>query len=318
LAILFTTILVSPPQAGKLKQNKIKHFHNYLCRFRGGMELLMVERKPQKTVRGQRTIDGAGVHLVRVLGNETAKDFDPFLMLDSFDSKNPEDYSAGFPLHPHRGIETITYLINGEMIHRDSLGNSGVIRSGEAQWMTAGSGIMHEEMPQPSDRMLGVQIWLNLKSNEKMTEPAYFDIKKDMIGEKDTDFGAVRVISGEYEEVSGVKPPHHFARILDVTVAPGREASIPTVYERRVFVFLILGNGIIDGSKFEEKSAVLMNHGDIMRIEAFENEPLRFLFFESDPIGEPIAWGGPIVMNTRDELMKAYSELDNNTFIKHK
>jgi redox-sensitive bicupin YhaK (pirin superfamily) len=142
----------------------------------------MVERKPEKFVRGRRTTDGAGVKLVRVLGNETAVAFDPFLMLDSFDSENPKDYIAGFPLHPHRGIETITYLISGEMDHRDSLGNSGKIRGGEAQWMTAGSGIMHEEMPRPSDRMLGVQIWLNLQKSEKMTAPAYFDIKDNIMG----------------------------------------------------------------------------------------------------------------------------------------
>jgi redox-sensitive bicupin YhaK (pirin superfamily) len=276
----------------------------------------MVERKPAKFVRGRRTVDGAGVHLVRVLGNETAKEFDPFLMLDSFDSDNPADYMAGFPLHPHRGIETITYLISGEMDHRDSLGNSGKIKGGEAQWMTAGSGIMHEEMPKPSKRMLGVQIWLNLEASEKMTAPAYFDIKNDLIGEKDTDFGAVRVLSGEYEGVTGVKPPHHKARLLDVTVSAEKEASIPTDYDTNVFVFLILGNAIIDGKKFDEKSAVLTHHGDILRVRAFDNEPSRFIFFESKPIKEPIAWGGPIVMNSREELLRAYTELDNNTFIK--
>jgi redox-sensitive bicupin YhaK (pirin superfamily) len=276
----------------------------------------MVERKPEKSVRGRRTVDGAGVRLVRVLGNETAVAFDPFLMLDSFDSENPADYSAGFPLHPHRGIETITYLISGEMDHRDSLGNSGKIKGGEAQWMTAGRGIMHEEMPIASERMLGVQIWLNLIKSEKMTPPAYFDIKDDMIGKKATDFGSVRVISGEYEGVNGVKPPHHLARLLDVTVMPGKEASIATDYDTNVFVFLILGNAIIGGSKFEEKSAVLFHRGDIIRVRAFDNEPARFIFFESKRIDEPIAWGGPIVMNTRDELLEAYTELDNNTFIR--
>jgi redox-sensitive bicupin YhaK (pirin superfamily) len=288
--------------------------YDYLRIHFGGF--IMVERKPVKHVRGKRTIDGAGVRLVRVLGNETAKDFDPFLMLDSFDSTNPEDYIAGFPLHPHRGIETITYLISGEMVHRDSLGNSGTIKSGEAQWMTAGAGIMHEEMPKPSDQMLGVQIWLNLPSVEKMTPPAYFDIKNDMIGKKQTDFGTVRVISGTYEGATGVTPPHHNAAIFDVSVAAGREASIPTAYENNAFVFLIEGNAIIDGSKFEEKTAVLMNHGDILRVEAFDSDPVRFLFFESQKIGEPIAWGGPIVMNTRAELLEAFTELDNNTFIK--
>jgi redox-sensitive bicupin YhaK (pirin superfamily) len=276
----------------------------------------MVERKPEKFVRGKRTVDGAGVHLVRVLGNETAKFYDPFLMLDSFDSKNPDDYIKGFPLHPHRGIETITYLISGEMEHSDSIGNRGVIKSGEAQWMTAGSGILHEEMPKPSERMLGVQIWLNLPAAEKMTKPAYFDIKNDLIGEKDTDFGAVRVLSGEYEGVFGAKPPHHKARILDITIKAGKEASIATEYDTNVFVFLILGNAVIGGAKFEEKTAVLFNHGDIVRLRAFDNEPVRLIFFEGSPLKEPIAWGGPIVMNTREELINAFEEIENNTFIK--
>ncbi|MDR0992685.1 MAG: pirin family protein [Ruminococcus sp.] len=276
----------------------------------------MVERKPEKVIRGKRAVDGAGVHLVRVLGNETAEAFDPFLMLDSFDSKNPADYISGFPLHPHRGIETITYLISGEMRHGDSLGNSGIIKGGEAQWMTAGSGIMHEEMPKASEHMLGVQIWLNLPAAEKMTAPAYFDIKNDMIGKKSTDFGEVRVLSGEYEGVFGVKPPHRKARIMDITVLSGKEASIPTAYDTTVFVFLITGNAVINGSKFEEKSAVLCSHGDILRVSAFDNEPSRFLFFEGLPLKEPIAWGGPIVMNTRLELMTAYEELENNRFIK--
>jgi redox-sensitive bicupin YhaK (pirin superfamily) len=137
-----------------------------------------------------------------------------------------------------------------------------------------------------------------------------------MIGEKDTDFGAVRVISGEYEGVFGVKPPHHPARLFDVTVEAGKEASVPTDYESNVFVFLISGNCIINEAKFDEKSAVLTHHGDILRVRAFDNEPSRFIFFESKPIKEPIAWGGPIVMNTREELLRAYTELDNNTFIK--
>ncbi|MCD8163839.1 MAG: pirin family protein [Synergistaceae bacterium] len=138
-----------------------------------------MERKIIKTVQGQMATDGAGVRLVRVLGHETVRDFDPFLMLDSFDSRNPDDYTAGFPFHPHRGIETITYLIEGEMEHQDSLGNRGTIHGGESQWMTAGSGIMHQEMPMAGPRMLGLQIWLNLPQEDKMTAPRYFDIKDE-------------------------------------------------------------------------------------------------------------------------------------------
>ncbi len=142
----------------------------------------MQERRVVKVIQGQNAVDGAGVHLVRVLGGSTVVDFDPFLMLDSFDSTNPDDYIKGFPMHPHRGIETITYLASGRIIHTDSLGNSGTIEDGGTQWMTAGSGILHEEMPQPAQRMLGLQVWLNLPQNEKMTEPKYFDIPSKDVG----------------------------------------------------------------------------------------------------------------------------------------
>ena len=154
----------------------------------------MTTRKIKKLTTGQRTIDGAGVHLVRVLGHDTVMDYDPFLMLDSFDSHNPTDYIKGFPIHPHRGIETISYLVQGEMTHQDSLGNKGTIRSGESQWMTAGSGIMHQEMPQASKHMLGVQLWLNLPQKEKMTDPTYFDITGNMIGSKKTDNAIIHVL----------------------------------------------------------------------------------------------------------------------------
>ena len=176
----------------------------------------MTTRKIKKLTTGQRTIDGAGVHLVRVLGHDTVMDYDPFLMLDSFDSHNPTDYIKGFPIHPHRGIETISYLVQGEMTHQDSLGNKGTIRSGESQWMTAGSGIMHQEMPQASKHMLGVQLWLNLPQKEKMTDPTYFDITGNMIGSKKTDNAIIHVLAGEYDSIKGVEPPHIKATIYDV------------------------------------------------------------------------------------------------------
>ena len=187
----------------------------------------MTVRAIEKTGRGRATVDGAGVHLVRVLGNETVEDFDHFLMLDSFDSKNPPDYTKGFPMHPHRGIETITYIIEGEMDHQDSLGNKGAIRSGESQWMTAGSGIMHQEMPQPSDRMLGVQIWLNLPRADKMTNPVYFDIKKSMIPVVEEGPVTVRVISGAYKEAKGVTPAYVQATLYDVSVAARPRPNCP-------------------------------------------------------------------------------------------
>lgn len=274
----------------------------------------MNERKVIKTVRGHRTVDGAGVSLVRVLGPSDVRDFDPFLMLDSFDSTNPEDYTQGFPMHPHRGIETITYLIEGEIAHQDSLGNKGVIHSGESQWMTAGSGIMHQEMPKAVSRMLGLQIWLNLRQTEKMVPPTYFDIKQDMVAKKEEDFGTVRVISGKYKDAQGVQPPHWDAAMFDVSLNAGKELTLATNPEENVFIFLILGDAEIAGETYPEKTAVLFGAGDSIRIKAIQD--CRFFYFSGKKIKEAIAWGGPIVMNTQEELQTAFRELERGTFIK--
>ena len=277
----------------------------------------MTMRQIKKLTTGQQAIDGAGVHLTRVLGHDTIIDYDPFLMLDSFDSHNPADYIKGFPFHPHRGIETISYLVQGEMTHQDSLGNKGTIRSGESQWMTAGSGIMHQEMPQASKHMLGVQLWLNLPQKEKMTEPTYFDITGHMIGIKKTDTATIHVLAGEYDGVKGVEPPHIKATIYDVELQAGKTITLPTKPEDNVFVFLITGNAIIDGSNISKKTAVLFGKGDTVSITAEENKSLRFILCAANPLNEPVAWGGPIVMNTREELNESFKELDKGTFIKH-
>ncbi|MDR1631268.1 MAG: pirin family protein, partial [Oscillospiraceae bacterium] len=195
----------------------------------------MKYREIVKTVRGQRAVDGAGVHLVRVLGHRDTKDFDPFLMLDSFDTENPADYIAGFPLHPHRGIETITYLISGRIDHEDSLGNKGTIHAGESQWMTAGSGILHQEMPKASGRMLGFQLWLNLPRAEKMAGPAYLSITKEMIAHVKTGSAEVRALSGSFEGEEGVVPKHIPASIFDVSLEKGQEIAIPTKQNETVF-----------------------------------------------------------------------------------
>lgn len=274
----------------------------------------MSERKVIKTVRGQRTVDGAGVNLVRVLGPADVRDFDPFLMLDSFDSTNPDDYTKGFPTHPHRGIETITYLIEGEIEHQDSLGNKGVIYGGESQWMTAGSGILHQEMPKASSRMLGLQIWLNLPQKEKMIPPAYFDITKGMIRQIPQDFGMVRLVAGQYQDISGVQPPHWPAAMYDVSLDAGKEAVFQTNPDETVFIFLILGEGEIGGKQYPEKTAVLLGSGDHFRLKSANG--CRFFYFSAPPITEPVAWGGPIVMNTKQELETAFLELESGTFIK--
>ena len=276
----------------------------------------MKQRNIEKTVRGQHATDGAGVHLVRVIGSRDVYDFDPFLMLDSFDSTNPDDYTAGFPWHPHRGIETVTYLIEGRIEHMDSLGNKGVIQSGESQWMTAGGGILHQEMPIASKRMLGLQLWLNLPRAEKMTTPAYLSITGDMIPAVADEKSTVRVLSGTYGSVSGTVPRHIPASILDITLQKKAKITIPVKPEETVFAFLILGDAVIDKTLVSEKTAVLFGAGDSVTIEATPEGDLRCILFSGKPLHEPVAWGGPIVMNTREELDTAFEELRNGTFIK--
>lgn len=272
-------------------------------------------RKIKKIVKGTKVVDGAGVHMTRVLSKENVVDFDPFLMLDSFDSNDYNDYIKGFPYHPHRGIETITYLVKGKINHKDSLGNEGSIEDGQSQWMSAGSGILHEEMPQMSESMLGIQIWLNLPSDKKMIKPAYFDITKDMIGVQKTNYGEIKVISGEYDGIVGVNPPNIKAQIYDISIESKNEIEINTIKDHNVFIFLIKGNAIVDGEVIAEKSAILFGEGDKIKISSSDNK-LQIMFFSAKPLHEPIAWGGPIVMNTKEELMLAFKELDGGEFIK--
>lgn len=278
----------------------------------------MSERKIAKQIRGQRAVDGAGVRLVRVLGSNDVKDFDPFLMMDSFDSTDPADYVAGFPMHPHRGIETVTYLISGQIDHEDSLGNKGTISSGECQWMTAGSGILHEEMPKASKKMLGFQLWLNLPREEKMTEPEYLAITNDMIPRIKSGNGSVGVLSGSFKDAKGVTPKHIPASIYDVELPAGEEITIPTKSDETVYIFLIEGEGMTDNQNIPEKTAVLFGQGDSVTVTASPKRDLRFIFFSGKPLHEPIAWGGPIAMNTQQELSLAFDELRRGTFIKHR
>lgn len=278
----------------------------------------MSQRKVRKVVTGKNAVDGAGVKLVRVIGSKDTQDFDPFLMLDCFDSTNPEDYIKGFPRHPHRGIETITYLIEGRIDHKDSLGNSGSILSGEVQWMTAGSGIMHEEMPKASERMLGLQVWLNLPAADKMCEPAYFAIDRGMIAQYADEECKVNIISGSFKDVKGATPPNVKARLLDVLVNKGCTVNIDTDSTSCVFLFLIENGANVCGDAIAEKSAVLTTAGNSISVKADKESSSRFILFEGPPLGESIAWGGPIVMNTRQELQNAFDELNNGTFIKHR
>lgn len=275
-----------------------------------------MERKIKRIVEGKPAVDGAGVHLNRVLGINTLKDFDPFLMLDSFDSTNPSDYIKGFPWHPHRGIETVTYLVSGSMEHEDNLGNKGMIKPGQSQWMSAGSGIMHQEMPQASDRMLGFQLWINMAANKKMDPPAYNDLSIDnYIKTIISDDHIVNLISGQYAGENAFNPSFAKATILDIDLKADKEFIYDIDKYETGFVFLIEGNAIIDNQEIKEKSAVLLDGGDIIKVKA-TNKPLRFSLLHALPLSEPVAWGGPIVMNHKDELEQAFEELDNGTFIK--
>lgn len=275
----------------------------------------LIKREIIKQIRGQRAMDGAGVHLVRVLGNNDVKDFDPFLMLDSFDSTDPSDYLAGFPMHPHRGIETITYLISGRIDHEDSLGNKGTIYSGECQWMTAGRGILHQEMPKASERMLGFQLWLNLPRQEKMTTPAYCSLTRDLIPKINSGKVEIGVLSGRFGDVAGITPAHIPATIYDIILPIGEDITVPTKKDETVFAFLIEGDAVINNQTISSKSAILFEHGDYITVSAKPESGLRFIFFSGRALHEPIAWSGPIVMNTQDELMTAFRELHDGSFI---
>lgn len=279
----------------------------------------MKTREIKKVVKGSRQMDGAGVHLVRVFGHRDVKDFDPFLMLDAFDSVNPEDYTKGFPWHPHRGIETVTYLISGRIDHMDSLGNKGTITAGGCQWMTAGSGILHQEMPVASDRMLGAQLWVNLAAKDKMAEPKYRDITVDMVPVLKDKNGEIRVLSGIYEGTPGaIQPDHVQVLYLDVMTYPGKTTVIPVQPDENVFVYVIDGSGTTgeESRPVQSHSAVLFEKGDRLIFNA-GSEGLRLFLLSGESLNEPISWGGPVVMNTHAELNLAFEELENGTFIKH-
>lgn len=275
-------------------------------------------RKIAKVIQGRRAIDGAGVHLVRVFGYNEVKDFDPFLMLDAFDSENSDDYIKGFPWHPHRGIETITYLIEGEIEHGDNLGNRGVIKGGEVQWMTAGSGVIHQEMPQASPRLLGAQLWLNLPAKDKMTAPKYNDIRAADMPVKEVPGGKIRVISGHYQGVAGAfQGAHVDALYLDVDLAPQQELILETPADTTAFIYIVAGRAQLEegGEVIAEKQAILFGAGDQIIVNTKEDSA-RLLVLAGAPLKEPIAWGGPVVMNTEEELNQAFLEIDQGNFIK--
>lgn len=274
-----------------------------------------MNRTISQQVQGYETTDGAGVHLVRVLGGRTTDAYDPLLMLDSFDSTDPSKYRAGFPLHPHRGIETISYLWKGRMVHKDSIGNHDEISDGEVQWMTAGSGIMHEEMLPESERMLGVQLWLNLPKKYKMVKPNYHAIRRDEIQEVEFDGGFLRIIAGEYEGIKGYEAQYQPLTYYDIHLEEGASITLSTETDDSLMVFTLLGEISVEGEHVPAKTAAKLSEGTSVTLKA-ENGPAQILYVLSKRLDEPIAWGGPIVMNTTQELEQAFEDLRTGNFLR--
>jgi len=297
-------------------------------------------RRIKKVWKAKPTIEGAGVHLKRVFGYHEVPQLDPFLLLDDFRSNDPAEYVRGFPWHPHRGIETITYVLAGDVEHGDSLGNRGVISSGDVQWMTAGSGIIHQEMPKGDreGRMWGFQLWANLPARHKMMDPRYREVKRDDIPQATTAEGAtVRVVCGEVTGVRGpvreiVTEPEY----LDVAIPARSTFRHPVKAGHTVFAYVFEGEGYFDPERdpyaredvgesyFDmerpcvcgDRTVVLYGPGDTVAVST-EERPVRFLLVSGRPLGEPIAWYGPIVMNTQAELRVAFREYEQGTFVKH-
>jgi redox-sensitive bicupin YhaK (pirin superfamily) len=296
-------------------------------------------RRIKKILKSRPTIEGAGVHLNRAFGFYHVPQFDPFLLLDDFRSDDPDHYLPGFPWHPHRGIETITYMLDGYVEHGDSMGNRGVISPGDVQWMTAGSGVIHQEMPKgdKKGRMGGFQLWANLPARQKMMGPRYRDVKKNTIPEiKRKDGTVIKIVAGKVDGVQGpVRDIVIDPEYLDVSVPAGTTFVHSVTSDHMLFAYVIDGQAYFDKGKdsfayeieganyFDFKrdcligseSVVLYEQGDEINVNTAE-EPVRFLLISGKPLNEPVAWYGPIVMNTQEELKQAFDEYNNGTFIK--
>ena len=296
-------------------------------------------RPIKRLSQAKPTIEGAGVHLRRAFGLGNTTEFDPFLLLDDFRNDVPEDYLAGFPWHPHRGIETVTYVLAGTVEHGDSMGNHGAIAAGDVQWMTAGKGIIHQEMPNgdPEGRMHGFQLWANLPSALKMTAPRYQEVKAaDIPLVQDDDGTAVRIVCGSFWGKTG--PVQGIAAdptYLDVSVPPGRRRTLPVETTRHAFAYVFFGDGKFctasgplavpteavgwadtkPPAEANNRSLVLFDRGDEIEVHAGE-DGVRFLLVSGKPLVEPVSWYGPIVMNTQEELRQAFEELERGTFLK--
>lgn len=270
-----------------------------------------------KVLAVKETLEGAGVHLHRGFGYFELPLFDPFLLFDDFSSTEPNDYLPGFPLHPHRGIETVTYVLKGDVTHKDSLGNTGTINKGDIQWMTAGSGIVHEEMPHGHNGLTGFQLWVNLPRSHKMMLPRYQEIKADDIPTVTKENTLIHVISGTFDGTSGpVKDIMANPTYLDIELPLGATITIPAKEGDTSFIYIFSGS-IVTSDSLHEKGTIILHKrtGDSVTVTARE-EGARLLFVSGTPLNEPIAWHGPIVMNSDEEIRVALSDLRNGTFIK--
>jgi redox-sensitive bicupin YhaK (pirin superfamily) len=276
-----------------------------------------MKRRVKQVLKSEITMEGAGVRLKRVFGYYEVPLFDPFLLLDHFGSENPEDYVKGFPWHPHRGIETVTYMVNGEVEHGDSTGNSGLIRSGDVQWMSAGSGIIHQEMPRKYEGLMqGFQLWVNLPAKKKMIDPRYRGITEDEIPVLKKEGAEIKVIAGIIDGTEGpVQDLVVDVEYFDVELAASKTFEHSTETDWTTLAYVVNGSGYFNDKLIESQLCALFGKGNSVRIKT--DDGIRFLFVSGKPLKEPVAWGGPIVMNTQEELEKAFQELDQGTFIKN-
>ena len=276
----------------------------------------IMKRIITQILKSKTTLEGAGVKLERIFGYYEVPLFDPFLLLDHFGSENPEDYLKGFPWHPHRGIETVTYMLNGEVEHGDSIGNSGIIRSGDVQWMTAGSGIIHQEMPKEyQGRMRGFQLWVNLPAEKKMIAPRYRGITKDQIPSLEKEGMKIKIIAGRIDGIEGpIQDLVGNVEYFDVKLEAGKTFEYTTKKDYKVFAYFVEGSGYSDDVFVESHQCALFGKGDNIIIGT--RDGLRFLLVTGKPLNESVVWGGPIVMNTKEELTEAFKELERGTFIK--
>lgn len=290
----------------------------------GNDPLFMQARTVENVIVPTGVLEGAGVRLKRSFPGGRLNYLDPFLLLDHFGSKNPDDYIAGFPMHPHRGIETVTYILKGSVAHRDSIGNEGTISVGDVQWMTSGRGIMHEEMPQVSPGgMDGFQLWVNLPARDKMTKPRYQDVRADRIPQFTSDDGAlIKIIAGQIGTVSG--PVTEIAAeptYMDVTVPPNSSFRQPVAKGHNSFAYVFQGTGNFGGFNKTEAvtvqspSLVILSDGDLLNVYT-DKDPVRFLLVSGKPLNEPVARYGPFVMNTKQEIEQALDDLRRGTFVR--